>query len=69
MNGFEFLKQFRKTNRGRRTPVIVWTSKDLTELERAELGSAASSVAKKDEQASGLILELKSVLGESRPSA
>ncbi|MGE5306113.1 MAG: response regulator, partial [Alphaproteobacteria bacterium] len=30
MNGFEFLKRFRKSRSGRRTPVIVWTGKDLT---------------------------------------
>jgi PAS domain S-box-containing protein len=62
MNGFEFLKRFRRTQRGRHTPVIVWTSKDLTELERAELRAAASAVARKDEHADELVHEIRSML-------
>ena len=30
MDGFEFLRIFRRTRAGRRTPVIVWTVEDLT---------------------------------------
>jgi signal transduction histidine kinase/DNA-binding response OmpR family regulator len=66
MNGFEFLKHFRKTPQGRRTPVIVWTSKDLTQAERSALRSAASAVTKKTEQADELVHEIRSIL---RPSA
>jgi len=62
MNGFEFLKHFRKTRRGRRTPVIVWTSKDLTEKERTALRSAASAVTKKTEQADELLYEIRNIL-------
>ena len=62
MNGFEFLKRFRKIRSGRRTPVIVWTSKDLSENERAALRSSVSSIAKKDNRAKQLIQELKAVL-------
>jgi PAS domain S-box-containing protein len=62
MNGFEFLKRFRKTPNGRRTPVIVWTGKDLTETERAALRSSVSSIAKKDKQANQLIQELNAIL-------
>jgi len=62
MNGFEFLKRFRSTRGGRHTPVVVWTGKDLTELERAELRSAESSIAKKDDQADELLHELKNIL-------
>jgi DNA-binding response OmpR family regulator len=65
MNGFEFLRHFRKTRQGRRTPVIVWTSKDLTEAERSALRSAASAVTKKTEQADELLYEIRSIL---RPS-
>jgi CheY-like chemotaxis protein len=67
MNGFEFLKRFRKTTKGDRTPVIVWTGKDLTDSERAELRSAANSIAKKDDQAAQLIHELKNVLRTPGP--
>ncbi len=62
MNGFEFLKRFRRTNRGRRTPVIVWTGKDLTDAERAELRATASAVTKKDHQALDLVREIQSIL-------
>jgi PAS domain S-box-containing protein len=62
MNGFEFLKHFRKSRSGRRTPVIVWTGKDLSENERAALRSSVTSIAKKDSQAKQLIHELKAVL-------
>jgi hypothetical protein len=62
MNGFEFLKRFRRTNRGRRTPVIVWTSKDLTEMERAELRSSTSAITKKDDQADELVHEIRNIL-------
>ena len=62
MNGFEFLKRFRRTQRGRHTPVIVWTSKDLTELERAELRAAASAVTRKGEHADELVHEIRSML-------
>jgi CheY-like chemotaxis protein len=69
MSGFEFLKRFRQTSNGRRTPVIVWTGKDLTDSEPAEIRSAASSITKKDEQAEELILELKDILPAPAGSA
>jgi CheY-like chemotaxis protein len=62
MNGFEFLKSFKKTRGGRRTPVIVWTGKDLTERERAELRSSVTSIAQKDQQSNQLIQELNAIL-------
>jgi CheY-like chemotaxis protein len=62
MNGFEFLKRFRKSRTGRRTPVIVWTGKDLSETERAALRSSVSSITKKDNQANQLIHELNAIL-------
>ena len=65
MNGFEFLRHFRKTRQGRGVPVIVWTSKDLTEAERSALRSAASEVTKKTEQADELVYETRNIL---RPS-
>jgi PAS domain S-box-containing protein len=59
INGFEFLKRFRKTPFGRQTPVIVWTGKDLTTAERHQLQSAANSVVMKSEMADELLRELK----------
>lgn len=62
MDGFEFLKRFRKTSNGYGTPVIIWSGKDLTDLERAELRSSSSSIVTKDVQGDDLILELKNLL-------
>jgi CheY-like chemotaxis protein len=59
INGFEFLRRFRKTEEGRQTPVIVWTSKDLTEAERRRLRSAAESIVAKSAVADELIREVQ----------
>src|SRR5439155_282350 len=59
INGFEFLKRFRNTRAGRRTPVVVWTGKDLTSAERRQLQSTADSVVMKSEGADELLRELK----------
>jgi PAS domain S-box-containing protein len=58
INGFEFLKRLRRTRRGRRTPVIVWTGKDLTEAERRQLRSTAGSIVPKSDAADDLIREV-----------
>jgi hypothetical protein len=42
--------------------VIVWTSKDLTEMERAELRSSTSAITKKDDQADELVHEIRNIL-------
>ncbi len=62
MSGFEFLKRFRKTKRGRATPVIVWSGKDLTDVERSELRAVATIVRKQDHGADELIREVKSIV-------
>src|ERR671913_1684396 len=54
MDGFEFLKRFRKTSDGYRIPVIIWSGKDLTELERAELRTSSSSIVTKNVQGDDL---------------
>ena len=59
INGFEFLQHFRKTREGRRTPVIVWTGKDLTDAERRHLESAADSIVVKGDMTDELLRELK----------
>ena len=68
MNGFEFLKRFRRRQAVRNTPVIVWTSKDLSASERAELRAAASAVARKDAQARELVEEIRNLLQASAAS-
>jgi len=48
MSGFEFLEQLRRDPAGRRVPVIVWTGKDLSLDERAQLRASANAVVAKD---------------------
>jgi CheY-like chemotaxis protein len=59
ISGFEFLTEFRKTEQGRQTPVIVWTGKDLTPAERRALQSQEASIVAKSEVADDLIRELE----------
>jgi signal transduction histidine kinase/DNA-binding response OmpR family regulator len=47
IDGFEFLERFRRTAAGSRTPVIIWTNKELTARERSRLQSSAQSIALK----------------------
>ena len=56
-DGFAFLDRFRRTPAGRRTPVIVWTVKDLTAEERAHLRVSAQAVVPKGERGAAALLE------------
>jgi CheY-like chemotaxis protein len=56
MDGFEFLHRLRLTPRGRRTPVIVWSSKDLSRPERARLQSSANAIIHKGAGSADLLL-------------
>jgi protein-histidine pros-kinase len=59
MDGFEFLRRFRATDRGRRTPVIVWTvKKDLSANERELLRTSARAFLAKGEGTAALIGEI-----------
>lgn len=63
MDGFQFLETFRRTETGSRTPVIVWTAKDLTAEERESLEGAVSGVMQKTRGRAGpLVQELHAVL-------
>jgi DNA-binding response OmpR family regulator len=62
MDCFESLKRFRKTSNGYGTPVIIWSGKDLSDLERAKLRSSSSSIVTKDVQGDDLIVELRNLL-------
>jgi len=59
IDGFEFLRRFRRTAGGRRTPVIVWTVKDLTRKERERLEASAQAIVSKSDGAAGLVDELR----------
>jgi CheY-like chemotaxis protein len=67
MDGFQFLTRFRRTAAGRRTPVIVWTSAELTAEQRAQLQEAAQLIVLKSAGgASALLEELQRLLPASR---
>jgi CheY-like chemotaxis protein len=59
IDGFEFLRRFRKSPQGRRTPVIVWTMKDLTRAERTKLRTTAHAVVAKAKGSAALLEELR----------
>jgi DNA-binding response OmpR family regulator len=59
INGFQFLQSFRKTREGCRTPVIVWTGKELSDAERRHLESTADSIVVKSDMTDELLRELK----------
>jgi DNA-binding response OmpR family regulator len=62
-DGFEFLERFRQTSLGSRTPVIVWTNKDITPRDRSRLRSSAQSIALKSHGGINAVLsELKQQL-------
>jgi DNA-binding response OmpR family regulator len=62
MDGFEFLRHFRSTATGRRTPVIVWTVKDLHPGEREALRASARVVVAKGDGPGALVRELEAHL-------
>jgi CheY-like chemotaxis protein len=64
IDGFEFLKRFRRTAVGGRTPVIIWTVKDLTTEDRVRLRSMAQGVVLKGHGGVEYLLdELSRLLG------
>ena len=49
LDGFVFLHEMRKTQKGRSVPVVVVTAKDLTAEEMAELSGNVQEIFRKDE--------------------
>jgi DNA-binding response OmpR family regulator len=63
MNGFEFLETFRRLPACGEIPVIVWTSKDLSESEYERMGPAALTVLLKGRNIGAAVVdELRAVL-------
>jgi PAS domain S-box-containing protein len=59
MDGFQFLQRFRSEDQARRTPVIVWTGKDLTLGERRILVASAQKVVLKGDGPQALLAEME----------
>jgi CheY-like chemotaxis protein len=56
IDGFEFLRLFRQTVAGARTPVIVWTARDLRSAEIQELLSSTQAVIAKGDGSTATIV-------------
>jgi len=54
MSGFDVLRKLRKSSATERLPVLIYTSKDLSETERSELETLNASIIKKAEVSSRL---------------
>jgi len=68
IDGFEFVRRFRMTAAGRRTPVIVWTNQDVSASDRALLHASVQAIVQKGSGgATDLLEELRAQL--SRPGA
>jgi signal transduction histidine kinase/CheY-like chemotaxis protein/CHASE3 domain sensor protein len=59
IDGFEFLKRFRATVSGQRTPVIVWTARDIDQKDMRRLKSLAQAIVPKGDGALALLEELR----------
>ncbi|MBV8761503.1 MAG: response regulator [Deltaproteobacteria bacterium] len=62
MDGVEFLDQFRQLPQHERTPVLIWTMKDLTEAETERLRAAAQAVVSKNGNSPSTVIEQLSKL-------
>jgi CheY-like chemotaxis protein len=70
MDGIEFLDRFRRLPAHARTPVLIWTMKDLTESETARLRQSAQGVVSKTgtDTLSTIVSQLRALLPEMRES-
>jgi PAS domain S-box-containing protein len=65
MDGVEFLDRFRRLNGHLRTPVLIWTMKDLTSAEQAQLRQSAQGIVSKNGNTpSTVIAQLRALLPE-----
>ncbi len=66
MDGLEFLARLRELPAHRRTPVVIWTNKDLSEAEQQTLRAAAQGVAAKadDGGVRGVVAQLRQLMAD-----
>jgi CheY-like chemotaxis protein len=62
MGGFEFLDRLRDSLATRRTPVLIWTVKDLSPHEQARLSRSAHALVRKGHGISALLEDLRRFL-------
>jgi PAS domain S-box-containing protein len=63
MDGHEFLEHLRRLPAHARTPVLVWTVKDLDDGERARLRESAQAIAAKADSPLGVVHQIRALLG------
>ena len=64
IDGLGFLRQFRATANGSRTPVFVWTNLDLSQSERLELEPLVQAIAfKRHGGAAAVLAHIEALLG------
>jgi PAS domain S-box-containing protein len=68
-DGYEFLRAFRATPAGRRTPVIAWSVKETSHRERDSLKAAAQALVLKANGAPSLLTEVQALVPISRGEA
>lgn len=62
IDGLEFLRRFRLTENGKKTPVIICTSQDIREEDRARIKDSVIAVVQKGEDSMiNLIEEMKNI--------
>ena len=62
IDGLEFLRRLRKTERGKNTPIIICTSKDLTDADKARIKISLDTIIQKGGGAmEQLVAELKRI--------
>jgi signal transduction histidine kinase/DNA-binding LytR/AlgR family response regulator len=65
MDGIEFLDRFRRLPAHARTPVLIWTIKDLSESEHVKLQQSAQAIVSKTESSpSTIVAQLRTLLAE-----
>jgi PAS domain S-box-containing protein len=67
MSGVEFLRELRIRASGHRIPVIVWTAKDISDGERAQLLEGAQAIVLKAKGTQALLDELAAFVPVTRP--
>lgn len=70
MDGFEFVAELRRSERGRRIPVVVVTAKEITEDDRARLNGQVRTIFHKGSfSREELTAEIRRALGTGRPDS
>src|SRR5262249_3243803 len=59
MDGIEFLDRFRKIPGHGRTPVLIWTAKDLTHSEQTRLRESAQAIVTKSDNCTNVVEQLR----------